>query len=48
MEMFADDISDDDSETNLIMAPEKDKSSPLYTEEDDLLDNALDNPKSFI
>lgn len=48
MEMFGDDdMSDGESHTHLIKAPDKDTASPLNNDEDYLLEQALDEVDEY-
>ena len=45
--MFSDDMSEDQSTTQLIKAPEKDIASPLNQNTEDMLERALDESEEY-
>lgn len=47
MEMFSDNLSEGHSSTRLIKAPERDHSSPLNQDVEDMLEKALDESDEY-
>lgn len=48
LEMFSDEMSEDDSQANLIKGAARDTAPPLNQDIGGLLESALDNEKSYI